>query len=133
MEKVIHWAGNGGPTGAALKPESADTPYLSGGSRVILGREANGSQDLTMGIRTIEPGQRVAVHRHSRASQVYFVMAGVALFTVGEDEVECREGDAVYLPPNCRHGVTVRNDKPATVMWAYNKPDRDAAGSELGE
>ena len=54
------------------------------------------------------PGQAQRVHAHEGSDKVYFVLRGTGRFTVGEEERDLGEGQAVIARAGDPHGV--RND-----------------------
>ncbi|WP_407690853.1 cupin domain-containing protein [Rubrobacter tropicus] len=54
------------------------------------------------------PGQAQKVHSHDGSDKVYFVMRGTGRFTVGDEEEDLTEGNAVIARAGTPHGV--RND-----------------------
>ncbi len=54
------------------------------------------------------PGQSQKVHSHEESDKVYFVVRGSGHFTVGEEEADLTEGNAVIARAGVPHGV--RND-----------------------
>ena len=55
----------------------------------------------------INPGTAVEPHQHESVEHVYFILSGVGIVRIGNEEKEVREGDAVYLPPRVPH--TMKN------------------------
>jgi len=56
----------------------------------------------------ILPGQSQKVHSHDGSDKVYFVVRGAGRFTVGDEEADLTEGNAVIARAGVPHGV--RND-----------------------
>jgi mannose-6-phosphate isomerase-like protein (cupin superfamily) len=54
------------------------------------------------------PGQSQKVHAHEDSDKVYYVLRGTGRFTVGEEERDLGEGNAVIARAGDAHGV--RND-----------------------
>lgn len=54
------------------------------------------------------PGQSQKVHSHDGSDKVYFVVRGAGRFTVGDEEEDLAEGNAVIARAGVPHGV--RND-----------------------
>ena len=54
------------------------------------------------------PGQAQKVHSHDGSDKVYFVMRGTGRFTIGDEEANLTEGNAVIARAGTPHGV--RND-----------------------
>ena len=54
------------------------------------------------------PGQAQKVHAHEGSDKVYYVLRGTGRFTVGEEEQDLGEGQAIIARAGDTHGV--RND-----------------------
>ena len=51
------------------------------------------------------PGQSQKVHAHENSDKVYFVVRGAGCFTVGNEEADLTEGNAIIAPAGVPHGV----------------------------
>jgi mannose-6-phosphate isomerase-like protein (cupin superfamily) len=51
------------------------------------------------------PGQAQKVHAHEGSDKVYYVLRGTGRFTVGEEEQDLGEGEAVIARAGDPHGV----------------------------
>jgi len=51
------------------------------------------------------PGQAQKVHAHEGSDKVYYVLRGTGRFTVGEEERDLAEGQAVIARAGDSHGV----------------------------
>jgi mannose-6-phosphate isomerase-like protein (cupin superfamily) len=51
------------------------------------------------------PGQAQKVHAHEGSDKVYYVLRGTGRFTVGEEEQDLGEGQAVIARAGDTHGV----------------------------
>ena len=51
------------------------------------------------------PGQSQKVHAHEGSDKVYYVLRGMGRFTVGEEERDLGEGNAVIARAGNPHGV----------------------------
>ena len=61
--------------------------------------------DLSVIQERIPPGAGEAMHYHSRARQVFFVIAGELEIQVGEHMLRLSPGDSLEVPPGARHVV----------------------------
>ena len=52
------------------------------------------------------PGQSQKVHAHEGSDKVYYVLRGTGRFTVGEEERDLGEGNAVIARAGDPHGVS---------------------------
>ncbi len=58
---------------------------------------------------TVEPGAHQAIHHHE-PPQIYVIIDGEGLMTVGDEQQTVRTGDLVYIPPNVPHGIKNTGD-----------------------
>lgn len=64
----------------------------------------------------ITSGNALEVHRHS-APEVYFILAGTGLMTVGDAEHVVQADSAIYVPCHVLHGI--RNIGPDLLRLFY--------------
>ncbi len=60
---------------------------------------------LFLGLNCFEPGQAQKVHAHAGADKFYYVCAGRARLTVGDETREVGTGAIVWAPAGVPHGV----------------------------
>lgn len=60
------------------------------------------------------PDQAQKVHAHEGSDKVYYVLEGTGTFTVGDEEKDLSEGQAVIARSGEPHGV--RNDSDADLV-----------------
>lgn len=53
----------------------------------------------------INPGMEQEPHQHDDVEHVYFILSGVGIVRIGDEEQEVRDGDAIYLPPQLPHAL----------------------------
>ena len=62
------------------------------------------------------PGQSQKVHAHEGSDKVYFVLQGKGRFTVGEEERDIGEGNAVIARAGDPHGVRNETQENLVVL-----------------
>jgi mannose-6-phosphate isomerase-like protein (cupin superfamily) len=62
------------------------------------------------------PGQSQKVHAHESSDKVYYVLRGTGHFTVGEEERDLGEGDAVIAPAGDPHGVRNKTQEELVIL-----------------
>jgi mannose-6-phosphate isomerase-like protein (cupin superfamily) len=62
----------------------------------------------------LRPGQSQKVHAHEGSDKVYYVLRGTGRFTVGEEERDLGEGNAVIARAGDPHGV--RNETQENLV-----------------
>jgi quercetin dioxygenase-like cupin family protein len=79
-------------------------------------------EHLMVGLNCLEPGQTQKVHAHDGADKFYFVLAGRARFTVGDEEKEAGAGLLVVAPSGIPHGVTNLGDERLSLLVTIAPP-----------
>mgnify|MGYP006190738933 CR=1 FL=1 len=95
VEKMAHlaWKEFPGHFGSAL-------------SKMLAGPENTGSSLIDFRISRYAPSAYVAEHAHEVQEQIYYVLEGEGVLTVGKERHLMRPHDYVYLPPGVPHSFT---------------------------
>jgi mannose-6-phosphate isomerase-like protein (cupin superfamily) len=64
----------------------------------------------------LPPGCAVALHHHREIEEIYYVVSGRGLMTVGDETREVDAGDAVYVPRNHRHSLRNTGSEPIKLI-----------------
>ena len=72
-------------------------------SKALVGAENSGSQQIDFRISRYAPNAYVQEHAHKIQEQVYYVLEGEGLLTLGKEKHLMRAHDYVYVPPGVRH------------------------------
>ena len=62
------------------------------------------------------PGQTVTPHRHREIEEVYYIIAGSGVMTVGDEQREVAAGDAVFIPRGHRHTLANTGAEPIKLL-----------------
>jgi len=60
----------------------------------------------------IQPGGQVGLHDHAEDHQIYVLQGKSQLIDEKGNKVELKKGDAIYIPPNEKHGFQNNGDEP---------------------
>ncbi len=102
-------------------------------SYLLLARGQFGSQNLAMTWVEGEPGSEQAVHAHPASEQVYVVISGRGVMTVGDEQREVAAGTMILVPPRTGHAIRNTGDEPLVYVSATAPPfDLAPEGSEFG-
>jgi quercetin dioxygenase-like cupin family protein len=75
-------------------------------SKALVGPGNSGSRLLDFRISRYAPNAFVQEHVHKVQEQVYYVLEGEGLLTLGKAKHLMRPHDYVYVPPGVRHSFT---------------------------
>ncbi len=77
-----------------------------------------GMAEIRLAPRTTGPPQ----HRHARHDEGFYVVSGIACFTVGTTTYEAPAGTLVMIPPGVPHTFANPGDEPAVLLNTFT-PD----------
>lgn len=97
-------------------------------SKALVGPATCGAQRLDVRISCYQPMAHVAEHMHAVQEQVYFVLEGESLLTLGERRVVMRKNDYVFVPPGLRHSFANEGTTPL-VFLVVTSPVADSEAS----
>ncbi len=60
-------------------------------------------------------------HSHRETTEVYFVLEGVLMATIGGKEYQVKRGELIYIPPSAEHRAENRGKETCRFM-AINSP-----------
>src|SRR5213594_423106 len=86
-------------------------------SYLLASPRTSAAKHLTTTMVLIEPGGEQRVHSHS-PEQVYFILEGSGLMTVGSDTQEVGPGDCVFIPSDAPHGIKNQAREPLRYFSA---------------
>jgi quercetin dioxygenase-like cupin family protein len=89
----------------------------------ILEDGSNTAHRLGIGEITIAPHTDGPVqHRHAQHDEGFYVVSGVATFTVGDTSYDAPAGSLVMVPPGAPHTFANHEDEPAVLLNTFT-PD----------
>ena len=74
------------------------------------------SPHLFYDVYCLLPGQSQKVHAHEGSDKVYYVLRGAGRFTVGEEERNLGEGNAVIARAGDPHGVRNETQEDLVIL-----------------
>ena len=73
--------------------------------RPLIDRTTSPITQCSLAEETLPPGCAVTPHHHRDLEEIYYIVSGAGLMTVGENSREVGAGDAVYIPRGQRHSL----------------------------
>lgn len=93
-------------------------------SKMLAGPDNTGSALIDFRISRYAPNAYVAEHAHKVQEQIYYVLEGEGVLTVGEERHLMRPHDYVYLPPGVPHSFT-NTGTAGLVFFVVTTPAHD--------
>ena len=96
-----------------------------------MGNETNGAFSLIEG--TFPAGYQTPLHIKSNEEDIYYVLEGEIIFTLGETIITGKPGTFVYAPRGIQHKFEVVESSPAKMLVMYTPAGVEQFFMELGE
>ena len=86
--------------------------------RPLIDRTTSSITQCSLAEEMLPPGCAVTPHHHREIEEIYYVVSGRGLMTVGDETREVGAGDAVYVPRGQRHTLENTGDQPIKLLVA---------------
>ena len=122
-------------------PMASSTSYPDALRRVVRWNTLVGSggpdwqgipqSDVKMGLLDLDPGGNYPLHAHP-APEIYFIVSGVAEWTVGDETFSAESGMAIYHGPDIPHRMVNTGSVPLRTIWFWWAPGGNASVLGIG-
>jgi mannose-6-phosphate isomerase-like protein (cupin superfamily) len=90
--------------------------------RELIHPSTHGNRNQSLAEATVAPLSKTHLHRHRITEEIYFIVKGRALMTLGEELFPVRAGDSVFIPPGKAHRLENTGSSPLKVLCACSPP-----------
>jgi mannose-6-phosphate isomerase-like protein (cupin superfamily) len=84
--------------------------------RPLIDRTSSGITQCSLAEEILPPGAAVTPHHHREIEEIYYIVSGRGLMTVGDETREVEAGDAVYVPRGLRHTLRNTGSEPIKLI-----------------
>ncbi|MGQ9680601.1 MAG: cupin domain-containing protein [Candidatus Bathyarchaeia archaeon] len=95
--------------------------------------EETGSKELCVGLGELDPGRWLGLHHHENIAEFYYAISGRAKVTVEDEEIDAREGTAIYIPPSAKHKIVNDGEEKFVFIYGLNASSRPYVWDEPSE
>ena len=101
-----------------INRQRADVIKTRHGSEIrpLVDRTTSAITQCSLAEEVLPPGHTVTPHHHREIEEIYYIVAGRGLMTVGSQQQEVAAGDAVYVPRGHRHTLTNTGTEPIRLL-----------------
>lgn len=92
--------------------------------KTLFSRGVTNTDSLTVGMAIVHPNDALLPHHHA-PSEIYFVLYGEGVVTLGEQEHVVHAAEAVFIPGNLRHGIANRGEADVIFLYAFAEDSFD--------
>jgi len=106
-------------------PVQPGKPYMTlDGSLIseLVRPERGGSRNVSVAVGVIEPGERTRPHRHTESDEVYYVLSGKGVVTLGEKCYAVGPGSCVLTPAGHVHSVRCTGNEALRILCICAPP-----------
>ena len=90
---------------------------------------AHGNQRQSLAEATIPEGSGTIMHRHVQSEEIYHVIKGTGLMSLGDEQFDIKAGDTVCILPETPHSVINTGKGPLRILCccspAYSHEDTE--------
>ena len=86
--------------------------------RPLIDRTTSEITQCSLAEELLPPGISVAAHHHRELEEIYYILSGTGLMTVGDEVQEVSAGDAIYVPHGLRHTLKNTGGEPIKLLVA---------------
>jgi len=100
-------------------------PFITkDGSRIrsILDASNSPVRNQSLAEATLPPGTSTTKHRHLKSEEIYYILSGHGLMTVGGETQEVMPHDAVLTPPGTPHELANTGGDPLVFLCCCAPP-----------
>jgi mannose-6-phosphate isomerase-like protein (cupin superfamily) len=84
--------------------------------RPLMDRTTSEITRCSLAEETLLPGQAVTPHHHREIEEIYYVLSGRGVMSVGDEKREVAAGDAIYVPRGSRHTLENTGAEPIKLI-----------------
>jgi mannose-6-phosphate isomerase-like protein (cupin superfamily) len=84
--------------------------------RPLVDRTTSAITQCSLAEEILLPGQSVTPHRHREIEEVYYIIEGRGVMTVGREQREVAAGDAIFIPRGNRHTLANTGTEPIKLL-----------------
>jgi mannose-6-phosphate isomerase-like protein (cupin superfamily) len=84
--------------------------------RPLIDRTTSGIERCSLAEEILPPGASVGRHHHVWTEEVYYILEGSGVMTVGDETRAVGAGDAVFIPSGQAHTLENTGPSPMTLL-----------------
>jgi oxalate decarboxylase/phosphoglucose isomerase-like protein (cupin superfamily) len=113
-----------------VEPKQVETQVFDWGRIQWLSEpRVTGTERITAGVVTLEPGKRHQRHNHPGVEEILYVIEGEGIQMVdlgNEERRTVRAGTMIHIPADIYHETINTGDRPMKLLAVYSPPGPEA-------
>jgi mannose-6-phosphate isomerase-like protein (cupin superfamily) len=95
--------------------------------RELMHPQVHGNSSQSLAEARLAPGSSTLLHRHNVTEEIYHILEGMGVLTLGDELIEVKAGDSVCISPETRHNITNTGENELRILCccspAYSHED----------
>ncbi len=88
----------------------------------ILNPAIGNSKNMSVAEATILKGKQTFLHIHKKSEEVYYILYGKGILTLGDRELYVKSGDVILIPPKTVHNIKNTGDTELKILCICSPP-----------
>src|SRR5215216_813802 len=84
--------------------------------RPLIDRTTSAITQCSLAEETLPPGRAVTPHHHRELEEIYYIVSGRGVMSVGDEQHEVVAGDAIFVPRGHSHTLANTGDEPIQLL-----------------
>ena len=84
--------------------------------RPLIDRTTSDIAQCSLAEEILPPGCAVTPHHHDQLEEVYYIISGKGMMSVGGEQSEVGPGDAIYIPRGSTHTLANTGSEPVKLL-----------------
>lgn len=84
--------------------------------RELMHPDQHTAQHQSLAEAIVAPGATTRLHRHQRSEEIYHIIAGAGIMTLGKDRFPVGPGDSVCIAPGTAHCIHNPGEHPLHIL-----------------
>ncbi|XRP97739.1 cupin domain-containing protein [Methanocaldococcus sp. 16A] len=100
-------------------------PYVTKDGSIIrelMHPNAHGNVKQSLAEAIVPVGSKTLLHKHHKSEEIYYILEGKGLMTLGDEKFEVKKGDAICIPPKTPHKIENIGDVPLKILCCSFPP-----------
>ena len=101
------------------------TPYTTKDAsqiRELMHPRHHASQHQSLAEAIVHPGKTTTRHCHHKSEELYYILQGEGLMSLGEEQFEVKPQDTVCILPGTPHCIKNTGDTPLHILCSCSPP-----------
>ncbi len=90
--------------------------------RELMHPEVHGNKRQSLAEATVPVGSQTLLHKHLKSEEIYHIITGKGLMTLGDEQFEVIVGDTVCIPPEKSHRIQNTGKGPLRLLCCCSPP-----------